>query len=66
MLKCFWCKAEAGNEDAWLNVLGRQIPLCEECFLMGRQLFSNLGQIRSVLAEKGVHVGVPKKDAQHE
>ena len=66
MIKCFWCKADAPDPRAWLHVWGREVPLCQECFLMGRQLFNNLGQIRSVSGEKGIHVGVPKKETANE
>jgi len=58
---CWWCKAPAGDPQYWLNFAKRPVPLCEECYVMGRTLVTNAPKIVESLRELGIHIGVPKR-----
>ena len=62
-MNCVWC-GEPVEEGGYkmLNFLGRQYPLCLDDFLLARQLFVNLSNIKATLAQAGINVGVNAAD----
>jgi len=59
-VRCKWCSSPANDPRYHVAIGAFSIALCPTCFIISKQLVSNLARIREQLAKDGIHIGIVK------